>query len=201
MHSESETLKRRTFLSTIAASTLVPAHAFALTSAEAEKLVDKVVADINKVIGSGKSLNAMIGDFERIFKRYADVAFIAGSALGPDARGLSNSQRNRYVDAFTGYISRKYGKRFNEFVGGRVEVNSTRKVKSYYEVLGTAHLRGESPFELNFRVSNRTGKDLFFDLIIEGISLRLTEKSEIGAMLDKRRGDIDGLIADLKKAG
>ncbi|MFY0594931.1 MAG: ABC transporter substrate-binding protein [Cognatishimia sp.] len=194
-------MNRRMFLSTSAAAALLPAQLFALSSAEAEVLVDKVVGDINKVIASGKPLNRMISDFERIFKRYGDVAFIAGSALGPDARRLSGSQKTRYIDAFTGYISRKYGKRFNEFVGAEITVNGTRKVKSYYEVQSTARLSGEAPFALNFRVSNRTGKDLFFDMVIEGISLRLTEKSEIGAMLDKRRGDLDGLISDLKKAG
>jgi len=194
-------MNRRMFLTTSAAAALLPAQLFALSSAEAEVLVGKVVGDINKVIASGKSLNRMISDFERIFKRYGDVAFIAGSALGPDARRLSGSQKTRYIDAFTGYISRKYGKRFNEFVGAEITVNGTRKVKSFYEVQSTARLSGEAPFAVNFRVSNRTGKDLFFDMVIEGISLRLTEKSEIGAMLDKRRGDLDGLISDLKKAG
>lgn len=194
-------MNRRMFLAAASATALVPARGFALSSAEAEVLVGKVVADINKVIASGKALNSMIQDFEGIFKRYGDVTFIASSAIGPDGRGMSNSQKQRYFTAFTGYISRKYGKRFSEFVGGQIEVNGTRKVKSWYEVQGTAHLKGQAPFALNFLVSDRTGKDLFFDMVIEGISLRLTEKSEIGAMLDKRRGNIDGLISDLKKAG
>jgi phospholipid transport system substrate-binding protein len=64
-----------------------------------------------------------------------------------------------------------------------------------------AYLRGESPFEVNFLVSDRSGKDLFFDMIIEGISLRLSERTEIGAMLDRRNGDINALIEDLNKAG
>lgn len=194
-------MKRRGFLTAVAAAALLPSHALALNSRQAEVLVNNVVADINKVIGSGKSLSGMIREFEGIFKRYGDVRIIARSALGADARRMSGAQERAYISAFTGYISRKYGKRFNEFVGGRIEVNGTRKVKSFYEVQGTAHLKGQSPFELNFLVSDKSGKDLFFDMIIEGISLRLTEKSEIGAMLDKRRGNIDGLISDLKKAG
>ncbi len=194
-------MKRRTFLAAVAATSLTPIQAFALTSAQAEVLVNKVVVDINKVIASGKSVPAMIKDFERIFNRYGDVRVIARSALGADARRLNKSQERAYVSAFTGYISRKYGKRFNEFAGGRIEVTGARKVKSFYEVKGTAHLRGEAPFALNFLVSDKSGKDLFFDMIIEGISLRLTEKSEIGAMLDKRKGNLDAFISDLSKAG
>jgi len=194
-------MNRRGFMAALAATATLPSQVLALTSSQAKVLVDRVVADINKVIASGKSLNGMIRDFETIFKRYGDVRIIARSALGADSRRLSAAQERAYVSAFTGYISRKYGKRFNEFAGGRIEVNNARKVKSFYEVQSTAYLSGQSPFEVNFLVSDKSGKDLFFDMVIEGISLRLTEKSEIGAMLDKRRGDLNGLIADLKKAG
>jgi phospholipid transport system substrate-binding protein len=38
-------------------------------------------------------------------------------------------------------------------------------------------------------------------MLIEGISLLKAEKSEIGSLLDKNRGDIDKMIADLSKAG
>ncbi|SLN28656.1 Toluene tolerance, Ttg2 [Roseovarius litorisediminis] len=195
---------RRGFLiSTIAtvSVTALPNGAFALTDAKARTLVDQVVADINKVISSGKSLSAMISDFERIFTRYADVNIIARSTLGADARRISKSQMQAFTKAFRGYIARKYGKRFNEFVGGRIEVQSVRKVKSWHEVKSMAFLRGEAPFEVNFLVSDRSGKDLFFDMTIEGISLRLSERTEIGSMLDRRKGDIDAMIADLRKAG
>ena len=50
-------------------------------------------------------------------------------------------------------------------------------------------------------MSDRSGSDKFFDLLIEGISLLKSERAEIGAMLDKRRGDIDALVSDLQRAG
>ena len=106
-----------------------------------------------------------------------------------------------YIEAFRGYVARKYGKRFNEFIGGRIEVQGVRKVKSWHEVKSMVYLRGEAPFEVSFLVSDRSGKDLFFDMIIEGISLRLSERTEIGAMLDRRNGDINALIEDIKRAG
>jgi len=195
-------LTRRFVLSAAAATAVAaPLPAFALTDASAKALVDTVVGEINSVISSGAGLNAMIAEFERIFTRYADVNIIAQSSLGADARGLSAGQMRAYTDAFRGYVARKYGKRFNEFVGGRIEVKDVREVKSWHEVRSTVYLRGESPFEVRFLVSDRSGKDLFFDMVIEGISLRLSERTEIGSMLDRRNGDINGLIEDLKKSG
>lgn len=195
---------RRRFLSLTAVgatAAMMPVSAWALNDAEAKVLVGKVVDDINKVIASGKSLSSMISDFEKIFRKYGDVNIIAASTLGPDYKRMSSSQKSAYVQAFRGYISRKYGKRFKEFEGGRIEVKGARQVKSWHEVKSTAYLKGEAPFEVLFLVSDRSGKDLFFDMVIEGVSLRLSERTEIGAMLDKRRGDIDALIADLNKAG
>ena len=178
-----------------------PRAAHALSDARARALVDQVVRDINRVIASGKPLSAMIADFERIFSRYADVPIIARSTLGADANRISSAQLRAYTQAFRGYIARKYGKRFNEFKGGRIEVKDVREVKSWHEVRTTAYLPGEAPFEVSFLVSDRSGQDKFFDMVIEGISLRLSERTEIGAMLDRRNGNIDALINDLKTAG
>ncbi len=141
----------------------------------------------------------MFPEFEKLFVRYADVPTIARSALGAAARSASDGQMKAFTKAFQGYISRKYGRRFREFIGGKIEVNDARPVKSYFEVISTAYLKGESPFEVRWHVSDKAGKSLFFNIIIEGVNMLASERAEVGAMLDKRKGDIDALIEDLKK--
>lgn len=185
----------------LSGTVLMPQGAMALNEGEARALVDKVVGEINRIIASGKGENAMIRDFEGVFRRYGDVPTIARYALGVDARRASAGQMRAFTKAFQGYMARKYGKRFREFIGAKIEVKSARKVKSFYEVKSTARLRGSSPFEVTFLVSDRSGKDLFFNMFIEGINLLLTERTEIGAMLDRRGGNIDQMISDLKRAG
>ncbi|SEK63431.1 phospholipid transport system substrate-binding protein [Roseovarius nanhaiticus] len=184
-----------------AAFAALPQGALALTDAGARALVDKAVAEINRVIASGQPVSGMIRDFESIFRQYADVDLIARSTLGADANRASPAQLAAYTEAFRGYIARKYGKRFNEFVGGRIEVVGVKAVKSWHEVQARVDLRGEAPFDVRFLVSGRSGRDLFFDMVIEGISLRISERTEIGSMLDRRQGNIDALIADLRQAG
>lgn len=185
----------------LAAAALGPRAALAVSNSQAESLVTSAVDRINAVISSGKSESAMIGDFQRILNQYADVNIIARSALGPAARSASASEMTAYVNAFSGYIARKYGKRFREFIGGKINVRGSRAVKTWVEVDATADLAGQAPFAVKFLVSDASGKPLFFDLFIEGISLRLTERDEIGAMLDQNRGSISGLTAALQKAG
>lgn len=174
--------------------------ALALTAAGARQLVDRAVADINAVIASGKSEAAMIDDFKGIFERYADGPYLAAYALGNDRRGASQAQLGAFADAFGNYIARKYGRRFREFIGGEIRVEDSYPVKSFMEVRTTAVLRGESPFRVDFHVSDRPGRAVFFNIIIDGVNMLLSERTEIGAMLDRRGGDLDALIADLRTA-
>lgn len=194
-------LSRRGLMAGLATATLMaalPRPALALTADAAKSLVDKTVADINGIINSGKGEGAMLQDFERLFARYADVPTIARSVLGTAARSASKGQLSAYTKAFQGYISRKYGRRFREFQGGQIEVAEAKALKSYYEVISTARLKGEAPFEVRWHVSDKSGKSLFFNIIIEGVNMLASERTEMGALLDQRGGDLDRLIADLK---
>ena len=191
-------LTRRDFsIGLTAAPLLAPGAALALDEGRAEKLIGRVVNDVNKVIASGKSEEAMFGDFERIFKRYSDNSYIAAYAMGVDGRRATTAQKRAFSAEFQTYISRKYGSRFREFIGGRLEVTGVTEVKKWYEVTTVAYLKGYSPFEVKFLVSDRSGEDLFFNMFIEGINLLLTERVEIGALLDRQGGDIDKMIAAL----
>ena len=184
----------------LATFTVAPTQAAALDTVSAKKLVDALVGEINRVIASGKSEQAMYKNFKRIFAKYGDTSYIAAYAMGNDGRRASGAQKKKFSAEFQTYISRKYGARFREFIGGRLEVKSVRPVKSWFEVTTTAFLRGEAPFTVTFLVSNRTGRDKFFNMFIEGINLLLTERTEIGAMIDRRGGNLDKMIADLRTA-
>lgn len=195
------TLSRRALMAgfaSTAAYAALPLPAFALTAEAAKSLVEKTVADINSIINSGKSEGAMLRDFEKLFRTYADVPAIARSVLGTAARSASKGQLTAYTKAFQGYISRKYGRRFREFIGGRIDVAEAKALKSYFEVISTAHLQGEAPFEVRWHVSDKSGKSLFFNIIIEGVNMLASERTEMGALLDQRGGDLDRLINDLK---
>ena len=191
---------RRTVLAGLASCALA-GPVFALDRPEATQLVDQLVGQINAAIDSGISEAKLIGRFERIFADYADVNIIARSALGPAARTAKPAEIEAYVVAFRGYIARKYGKRFHEFVGGKIVVTGTSDRGKFYEVMAVTELRGSAPFEVAFRVSDRSGQNLFFDIIIEGISLLSSERVEIGALLDARNGNIAKLTQDLARLG
>ncbi|PTE22089.1 ABC transporter [Cereibacter changlensis JA139] len=175
-----------------------PAQALDVNTAR--NLVTRAIDEVNRIINSGRSEQQMYGDFERMFVQYADVPAIARTALGVAGRGASRAEMAAFTKAYQGYISRKYGSRFREFIGGEIKVTDARPLKSSVEVISTAYLRGEAPFELRWHVSDKGGKPMFFNIIIEGVNMLASERTEIGAMLDRQRGSIAGLTEALKTA-
>lgn len=190
-------LTRRKFIIATGAAAVLPMPAFAITPADAQAMVTRLVADVDAVIASGKPEAAMIADFAGIFDRYADVPTIARYCLGVDARRASAAQMRAYTVAFRHYIATKYGRRFREFIGGDITVEGARTVKQWVEVETTVLLRGQSPFQVVWHVSDRSGRNAFFNFIIEGVNMLLTEREEMGALLDRQRGNLDALTAEI----
>ncbi|MBL4751054.1 MAG: ABC transporter substrate-binding protein [Amylibacter sp.] len=195
---------RRVFLgglTTSVALTTFSTAGFALTKQEAEILIGKLSSDIFKVINSGKSGNAMYRDFDGVMGKYAAINAIARTVLGPPWRSATPAQQSAYIKAFRGYLSRKYGKRFREFIGSEIKVVSARKVKSGVLVKSVVTFKGSAPFTVDWQVFERNGKQQMFDLYIEGISMIKSEREEVGSMLDRSGGKIDKLIKKLNAAG
>lgn len=183
------------------AAIFLPSVAFAIDAKDAGRLIGVMVGDINGIINSGKSEPSMYKDFEGVFKKYGDTMVIARSALGVTWRSASASQQRDFTKAFEGYMARKWGKRFREFIGGTIVVTGSKEVKTGYLVSSTVKLKGSAPFLVEWQVYEKNGVQKMFNVYIEGINMLATERTEIGAMLDRRGGNLSKLISDLKKAG
>ena len=196
-------LTRRAFGAGLAAGTGFLAFALpvrALTVEQSRDLISRAIGEVNTTINSGKSEQGMFGDFERIFVTYADVPAIARSALGVASKSASAAQMAEFTHTYQGYISRKYGRRFREFIGGKIEVTDAKPYKSYFEVISTATLQGQAPFDLRWWVGDKSGRQLFFNIIIEGVNMLASERTEVGALLDQNGGDIAKLMTALNAA-
>lgn len=190
---------RRSVLGAIAVLPFVGLPAFALTESQATDLVEKMSADIEKTVNSGRPDSVMFKEFGKLMDKYADMGIIAQFSLGPAARSASSSELRAYTSAFKGYIAKKYGQRFREFIGGEIKVKSARADKRGVVVQAQAVIRGSSPVAVDFHTSDRSGSPKVFNVVIEGINLLTTERTEIGALLDKQGGSMSKLTAELKR--
>ncbi len=192
-------LSRRRFLLTASAAAILTTTGPAAARVEAAReLIESLVGEIGAIVGSDRSMVQKTREIERVIASYADVAIIARSTLGPRARTASSRQFRSYRDAFQGYLARKYTPRFEEFFDVSVTVTEAEPWKSHFQVRAEVAMNGRPEHSVIFRVSNRSGQLLVFDIIIEGISILKTEALEIRGLLDRSRGDLNKLTARLQ---
>jgi phospholipid transport system substrate-binding protein len=183
------------------AAALLPLPALALTENAASAYVQQVIDDVFGIINGGGSEAQILRRFKRVFTSYADIDIIARSVLGPPYRGLNTQERRAFSDAFGSYLSNKYGRQFREFQGAEISITRARDAGNK-GVLVSSQVRksGQSPFSLDWQVSDRSGQVKLINLIIEGLSLLTSEREEIRGQLAARGGDVGALTAYLASA-
>lgn len=191
-------VNRRTLLLGAVMLTL-PMPAFALTESQARRFVQNIIDDFLETINSNASDADILRRFRSVFASYADFSTIARLVLGPPWRTISSNQKTAFISALTDYLSDKYGQRFRAYRGADITI--TRSVDAGRKgilVYSTVKAVGQSPFDLDWQVSDGSGQIQMIDMIIEGIPLIGSEREEIRARLAGHRGNIDRLIADLR---
>jgi len=189
---------RRLVLVGAAALVAFPKGALALSADQSSSFVQTIIDDVQSIINSGQPESLVLPQFESLFSRYADIATIARSVLGPAYRTASGGQQRQFNNAFQHYMSFKYGRQFSDYRGSSITIVRVREAGSeQFLVESQVLLPGKSPFALEWHVFNSSGRPKMFDLIIEGIRLISSEREEVRAMLNAERNDLNRLIARL----
>lgn len=174
----------------------LPLRANALTESDAISYVQRVIDDVLSIINSGQSEAQILSRFERVFTSYADISIIARSVLGPPFPGLSGAQQRAFSNAFGHYLSVKYGRQFREFANSTIIITHARDAGNKgFLVASQVRQVGQSPYALEWQVSDRSGRIKLINLIIEGLKLITLEREEVRALLAARRGDVPALTA------
>lgn len=201
---------RRIFLSQAAMAAialvafgLAPTVARALVEDQALAHVQATINEVSALVDSNSDKAAKASRLREIMEHRAAMPQIARFAAGAAWRSMNDDQKARFTDAFSKFVSGIYAGRFQEYAStgksaesfqfGRV-VDAGRKGM----LVKTTILRsGEAPVGVEWLVTDQPGQALIADIIIEGVSLLVTQREEIGGMLEARQGDVEKLITDL----
>lgn len=185
-------------LSTLAAFAGLRAKA-ALSVEDARAFVEATADELFTIARSGLPVDGQRKAFRDLLERRVAIDAIARACLGVAWRSADGGQKSSYLDAFKHYVSQKYGGRFDEFRDAKLEITNVRDFGErgvIVESRGTLS-NGESAV-VEWGVSDRSGQVLISNIVVEGLSLVTSERELIGGMLERNRGDIDGLITELK---
>ena len=163
---------------------------------QSQQLVENLYSDLVATSMKELSIDEQKTELKKLFQKYVDVPIIARAVLGKSWRDANSDQRKRFIDAFKGYVSNKYGRQFSEFKGTTLEIVKSRDTLTKAGVLVSTEVvvPGNPPLKVVWQVSDGSGALKLVDLRVEGISMLSTERQEFRSKLKKFNGSLDDLI-------
>jgi phospholipid transport system substrate-binding protein len=134
--------------------------------------------------------------FRALLDAHFDIPAIAKFTLGRYWRTSTEEQRTEFTQLFEDFIVQSYSTRFAEYHGEAFQV-----VGSDDSERGTVvHSRIDMPSEgvrVDWHLRSRDGSFAIVDIVVEGVSMAVTQRSEFASVIQSR-GGVAGLLDALR---
>ena len=139
--------------------------------------------------------------FGKLFDENFDIPSISRFVLGKYWKSATTTQKKEFIVTFRNYIVKTYSSRFSEYTGEKLTlINSENESNPKLFIVHTALNREDAPpIKVDWRVGLKKDRYVILDIIIEGISLAITQRSEFISVIDQNDGNVDNLIKLLKE--
>ncbi|MFN6998870.1 MlaC/ttg2D family ABC transporter substrate-binding protein [Elioraea tepidiphila] len=193
-------MQRRVFLTgLLAALPLAGAWADDRTS-RAAAFIEAQGKALVAVLDSDAPLPEKRTEVARILREAVDVRGVGQFVLGRHWRTASETQRNQFLELFEETLVRNLSARFGELQGVTFEVGRAQpRGEEGVSVATTVNRPGQPPVLLDWLVSEASGRPLIVDLVAEGTSLRITQRSEYSAVIQRGGGRLESLLEAMRR--
>ncbi len=151
-------------------------------------LADKTMSDANR-----KS------EFRRLFLKGFDVDVLSRFVVGRYWRKANKDERKEYKLLFTDFIVETYAARFSGYSGETIEVDGSRKASEKDTLVNSRIVQPKGgAIRVDWRVRDRGGDLKIVDIIVEGVSMAITQRDEFASVIRRGGGGFKNLITELK---
>jgi phospholipid transport system substrate-binding protein len=153
-----------------------------------------------KVLGKNVDPNLRVARFRELFRRDFDVPGIARFVLGRYWRLATPMQQQEYLTLFTDYIALVYADRLAEYAGATLRVTGSRPAPDG-ELVSTEITRGagQTPAHIDWLLTPQNGTYKIIDVIVDSVSMAVTQRSEFASVIQRHGGQVQGLITALQQ--
>ncbi|MFX4223947.1 MAG: MlaC/ttg2D family ABC transporter substrate-binding protein [Thalassobaculum sp.] len=138
--------------------------------------------------------------FGELVETYFDMPGIGRFLLGRYWRTASDAEQDAYLKAFTDNIVYTYARRFDEYDGQKLVVDATRE-DGRFDIVSSRIVDPNSnqEYRLDWRVIDESGSLKVVDIVIEGVSMSVTQRQEYASVIQSNGGKVQALIDALTR--
>ncbi|MBI1301665.1 MAG: ABC transporter substrate-binding protein [Alphaproteobacteria bacterium] len=169
---------------------------------KAKDFISKLTSDGIGVIESELTDDQRKAEFRKLLTNNFDMKTIGRFALGRFWKTSSKQQQTEYLDLFKDMIVRVYSKRFNDYNGQKIIVNGSRLAGESDAIVSSDIVPSSGPkIAVEWRVRQKKDGTLkVVDIIVEGVSMSLTQRSDFASVIQRGGGDVEVLLDHLRKS-
>ena len=158
----------------------------------------------NKTLSSlrekGISEQERVKRFKELLEEAFDLQRIARFTLGRYWRVATNEEKKEYVGLFKKFVIQAYANRFKELSGKSFNVIQARGISTTQTLVVTEIVVPQNTaIRVNWRVRSKNHVHKITDVVVEGISMSVTQRDEFVSVIRQKGGKVEGLIEALRK--
>lgn len=138
--------------------------------------------------------------FRSLLNDYFDMPTIGRFTLGSNWKDATDAQRAEYQKLFEDLVVKVYAGRFNDYKGQGFNVSSYRDVGKK-DLMVSSYIIPDngSKIKIDWRVRDKGGQYKVVDVIIEGVSMSLTQRADFNSVISRGGGKMEALLDHLRK--
>lgn len=160
-----------------------------------QNLTEKGVAFLSD---DNLSMEQQKQEFKSILNRDFDLNTIGRFALGRYWKSASSEQRAEYLKLFNTMVIEAYSQRFENYNGQDIEVTGSRPEGKDILVMSVMKQKSGPDVRLDWRVRQKNGGYKVVDVIVEGVSMSLTQRSDFASVIQRGGGNVEALLQHLR---
>lgn len=132
-----------------------------------------------------------------LFLDSVDTRYVGRYVLGKYWKSLNEDKQQHYLDLYTKFVISSYVPKFREYSGEKVAIDSVTKDGKGYLVKSRVIREPAANISVDYKVYKKNGKYQIYDIIAEGISLSITQRSDFSSMISRK--SLDYFLERLEK--
>ena len=168
-------------------------------TAAASDFIENIGHDVLGVLRAGKSDQKRHDQLIALLNESIDLDLVGRLTLGKNWRSANDAQRHDYMELFRAYALETLATSLSAYNGQDFIVSGAKPTgKSDILVQTQVVEDGRRPLSVDWRLRpQKDGQLAAIDVIIEGVSMVVTQRAEFAAVVE--RDGMDGLLESLRK--
>ena len=138
--------------------------------------------------------------FRDLLNQAFDLPRIARFTLGRYWRTATDEEQQEFVKLFEEFVIQTYARRFQDMSGKKLNVLNAREISAAQAlVLSEIQIPGKPSVKINWRIRSKEDVHKIVDVMVEGISMSVTQRDEFSAVIRQTGGKVGGLIEALRR--